>query len=354
MSVREVMQSIVDAAADAPPSDPVDGDATPVEDAGDATVVDQTDDQPADETAPADDATPETEDAAEDADAPPAPADAPADADPALPFTVEGADPKLLAAAKITLTVDGKTKTLTVPEIARLAQSEPAAQRGKREAENRLAQLERDAAAREETFGQEWTEARDFALRLLNDDDFLLAQRQKLQDYEAPEARAKRAEDRADALARQREDERRAADRQARAQSFYMDELTPALDAIKSAAPEVSDEEILGQFNLLTADYLVNGVIAPEHYDRVADAVTGKLTQWAKTRHAERTAKIDAANAREAAARQKAQAAKNASVRGLKPVGAGATGPAKKSTPPPKDAAEAKAQIMAGFRSAVA
>lgn len=356
MSVRDVMQSIVDAAAGTEaPADPMATDDTPADETPETEPTGQTDDQPADDASADDAETPaeETDDAPPEGDAPAE--DAAADDDtPSLPFTVEGADPKTVAAAKITLTMDGKTKTLTVADIARLAASEPAAQRGKREAEQRLAQLERDAAARQQAFEDEWNEARDFALKLLNDDEFLLKQREKLQEYEAPEARAKRAEERADALEKQKAEERRAADRQARAQDFFTNVLTPALTAIKSAAPEVSDEELLGQFNLLTADYMAGGVLDPKHYDRVEDAVTRDLAEWAKARHATRQAKIDAANAREAAARQKAQAAKNASVRGLKPVGTGPTGSTKKATPPPKDAADAKAQIMSGFRTAVA
>lgn len=267
-----------------------------------------------------------------------------------LPFTIEGVAPEQAADVKITAKIDGKEKTLALPDIVRLAQSEPAAQRAKRELEVRLQERERDYGAREQELIDRVSQADEFALRLLTDDDYLLKTREQYAQHLTPEAQAQRARAEADALRREREEERRAQEFHTQAAEFFQNVAVPTLSEFQEKYAEVSEEEVLGRFNALTADLMVNGVIPPKHYAKVEAILTGELRDWVAERHEQRLARIRTKDAEALAAKKKAQAAQNASVAGAKPVGRSAA-PAKaaKAPAPPKNVDEARRLLMSSF-----
>ncbi len=267
-----------------------------------------------------------------------------------LPFTIEGVAPEQAADVKITAKIDGKEKTLALPDIVRLAQSEPAAQRAKRELEVRLQEREQEYGSREQELIDRISQADEFALRLLTDDDYLLKTREQYAQHLTPEAQAQRARAEADALRREREEERRAHEFQAQAADFFGNVAVPVLSEFMEKYAEVSEEEVLGRFNTLTADLMVNGVIPPRHYAKVEAILTGELRDWVAERHTQRMARIRAKETEALAAKKKAQAAQNASVAGAKPVGRSAAPPkAAKPAAPPSTVADAKKLLMQSF-----
>ncbi len=311
-------------------------DATPTpETASDSEPTDATPDAPetAEETPVA-----TVDDAAEDAATEDASSDTPEDdaaAAVTLPFKVDGVDPAALAKASITVKIDGKERTLSVADAVRLAQSEPAAQRAKRDVEQRLAEREREIAAREAAFTDERTKIEDMALRMLDDDDFLLQMREKRQQYLTPEAEAQRAREEADALRRERSAEQAQRQFVEQATAFMQHDVMPAVNALLQKYPEVSDAEIVGLFNAHTAPYTRSGVIAPEHYSDVLAKLNGEIAEAVAAQHASRAARLKAAESEAAKARSKAQAAQNAEARAAKPAGRGSATPSAPKAPAP-------------------
>lgn len=305
----------------------------------------------ADATPEADAEAPDAETAEEDAADDPEPE--PAKETPKLPFVAtakgEAVDATLLAEMTLTLKADGGEVTLPLADVVRRAQSEPAAQRRAREMESKLSHIERQAR----DYEQELVAVRDIALKMAQDPDYYAKVVQEIEEFNAPEARAQRAEAALRERDRQQQEARAQADRESRIQQFATTRIAPTLSRIVEDNPLVSQEELLGRFMADTAQWTVNGVIAPEHHDAVADYLANDFARFAaerQQRYAERDAQLKAETLK---TQRERQAVKNQRAGASKPVGTADAlrAPAKRKPPTTYKEAQASAldTLLAGL-----
>jgi hypothetical protein len=240
---------------------------------------------------------------------------------PKLPFEAvagdEAVDPALLASMQIKLKADGKEESLSLADVVRRAQSEPAAQRKARMLESRYSEVER--AARD--FENELAEVRRVALQMARDPDYYAQVVNEVEGYDQPEARAARAEEALAARNRQEQEAKERAARESQLVQFATSEVAPALDAIVTNNPLVSQEEILGRFYSDTARITVNGVIPPEYHASVAEYLRTDLAEFVAQRqqaYADLDAKVKAETLKTQRERQKM---KNTAAMSTKPTG---------------------------------
>lgn len=254
-----------------------------------------------------------------------------------LPFEAkakdETVDPSLLASMEITLKADGKEVTLPLADVVRRAQSEPAAQRQARQAVEQLRQIEQTRQQIE----AELAEVRSVALRMARDPNFYADVLQQVEGYDAPEARAERAERQLAAERARLEQERQQQEFQTQVQSFAVGVVAPTLNAVLEASPLVKQEELLGKFYADTSAITVNGVIPPEYHNDLAQYLRTEFAEFAKARQAEEQARESRIAAEAKKSQMERQRMKNQTAQAAKPVGAsnapGREGaPAKKPT----------------------
>jgi hypothetical protein len=277
------------------------------------------DDQPTDET-PAEEPAQEEEATDEEPSAESEEDEKPKDA-PKLPFVAtakgEAVDTTLLAEMTLTLKADGEEITLPLTDVVRRAQSEPAAQRKARQMESEAAKYER--AARD--YEAELAEVRQIALKMAKDPDYYATVVQDIEEYDAPEARAQRAEQALRSRDREQQEARAQAERQSRIQQFATERIAPTLSQVVEGSPLVSQEELLGRFMADTGKWTVNGVIPPEHFEDVAEYLRTDFARFAADRqrtYADREAKLKAETLK---TQRERQAAKNERSAASKPVG---------------------------------
>lgn len=216
--------------------------------------------------------------------------------------------------------------------------------------------------AREETSAAQLQEAQQLVAmreeqlqRLLEDENLYLQARDRYSEANTPEVRAQR-------LAAENEQlrtERVTAATQVKAEQFYNGEILPAMQAIVTALPEVSEDELGAYLAAATIPLLRNGQVPPEQYDTLRHYIVNELTPWAQKMHATRSAKIHQANAaagkKVEAAQVSAQKAKREVGKMLKPGARTLSGVSevKKSKAPATidDAVEsAMSEVLAGYR----
>jgi hypothetical protein len=241
---------------------------------------------------------------------------------PKLPFAAvakgEAVDPVLLSEMTLTLKADGEEVTKSLADVVRLAQSEPAAQRKARAMESKAVEYERRAR----DFENEVAEVRRVALNMARDPDYYAKVVAELEEFDAPEARAQRAETALAERDRQQREARERAERETRITQFATSQVAPTLNRIVESSPLVSQEELLGRFMTDTAQWTVNGVIPPEHHDAVAEYLRTGLASFAaerQTQYATRESKLKAETLR---TQRERQAAKNQRAGASRPVGA--------------------------------
>lgn len=240
---------------------------------------------------------------------------------PKLPFEAiandEAVDPTLLAAMQIKLKADGKEESLSLADVVRRAQSEPAAQRKARLLESRVNEVERHAR----DFENELAEVRRVALQMARDPDYYAQVVSEVEGYDQPEARAARAEQALADRDRQQQQAKDRAARESQLMEFATTAIAPALDTIVTNNPLVSQEEILGRFYSDTAKITVNGVIPPEYHASVAEYLRTDLAEFVAQRqqtYADREAKVKAETLKTQRERQKM---KNTAAMSTKPTG---------------------------------
>lgn len=285
-------------------------------------AADETD-EPVESAAP-DEPTEAPEDAAEpatDSGSDPAPTE-PEPEPVKLPFEAkakdETVDPTLLASMEITLKADGKEVTLPLADVVRRAQSEPAAQRQARQAVEQVRQLEQTRQQIE----AELAEVRNVALRMARDPNFYAEVLQQVEGYDAPEARAERAEQQLAAERARLQQERQQQEFQQQVQSFAVEVVAPTLNAVLDAAPLVKQEELLGKFYADTSAITVNGVIPPEYHNDLAHYLRTEFAEFAKSRQAEEQAREARIAAEAKKSQMERQRLKNQTAQAAKPVGA--------------------------------
>jgi hypothetical protein len=240
---------------------------------------------------------------------------------PKLPFEAvagdEAVDPALLATMQIKLKADGKDGSLSLADVVRRAQSEPAAQRKARMLESRVNEVERHAR----DFENELAEVRRVALQMARDPDYYAQVVSEVEGYDQPEARAARAEEALAARTKQEQEAKERAARESQLMEFATTAVAPALNAIVTNNPLVSQEEILGRFYADTAKITVNGVIPPEYHASVAEYLRTDLAEFVAQRqqtYADRDAKVKAETLKTQRERQKM---KNTAAMSTKPTG---------------------------------
>jgi hypothetical protein len=305
---RTFMPSLMDAAPPAPPADdapsaePARGTDGKFMAAQSAPVVDAAPGEPVDAAAPAGDT----------ADTPPV---------ITLPFVAIGADdapvdPATLAAMRITLKANGVDTTVPLPDLVRQAQSAAGATRQANEL--RASMTSRDAELVALRAEQSLLESA--LVRALTDDDARFALAQEYAEYTSPAAELARVR------AEQADAQRVATETEAAAHANstaveFMGEMRSAFEALLADFPEVTPQELLGQFNFDTAHWAVNGVIPPERFPEVQAYVSQSLSAYAQQRHTGITALRTQATTAAKVAQDAARAAKTTMAAAVRPVG---------------------------------
>lgn len=153
--------------------------------------------------------------------------------------------------------------------------------------------------------------------RVLSGDEEYLAQEQEaFLQAQSPEARAQRAEQEVQRIRQQQQ-----MGQQEQAAQQFVASLVPEFEALEQAAPNVTFEEIVGRFNLLTAPLMVRGQIPPSRYNEVARIIQSELKPWAESRNTERATKQKAATEQVKQSTAKTAAMKRTVSRAVMPQG---------------------------------
>lgn len=281
--------------------------------------------------ATADDGTPaeaDTETAAEDKPDEPKPEPV------TLPFEAiandDAVDPALLAAMTVKFKADGKEIALPLTDVVRRAQSEPAAQRQARVNADRATQLEQTVAQKE----SEIESVRALALQILRDENVRLTLQAQLEEYDAPENRAQRAEQALAAERQRKQQEAQQVEFQNRLQQFAAEVVAPTVNEIIGKATLVSEKELLGEFVAGTAQWTVNGVIDPRYHQDVANYLRTEFAAYAANRQQEEEAKEQRIRSEARKTQMERQKLRNETAGAAKPTAL--TGAPSNAPPPPK------------------
>lgn len=122
----------------------------------------------------------------------------------------------------------------------------------------------------------------------------------------------------------------------AQRQGFVQNYLVPRLSALLAENPTVNQNELIGQWSIMTAPMLVRGEVPVERLADVQALAENQLTHWVRSVHLERSAEATKKDKQVTAAKQAAVAAKRSVARVSSSAGATTT-----STPQPKQYASA-------------
>lgn len=157
---------------------------------------------------------------------------------------------------------------------------------------------------------------------LQGDEDYLEQERNEFLRTQSPEARAQRLEQE---LAQER-GQTRLGQQEQQAAVFVQQHLVPTLQAIETEHPEVSFEEIVGRFNLLTAPLMQRGQIPPARFRQVQDLIESELRPWVDSQNERRLSSKKAQTTVVERATADAAAAKRQTARAVMPQGTQTTG----------------------------
>lgn len=172
---------------------------------------------------------------------------------------------------------------------------------------------------------------------LSGDEEYLAQEMEEFNRAQSPEARAERAER---ALEQERNRQRGQGVEQQAAQ--FVRALVPEFESLQTTAPEVTFEEVVGKFNMLTAPLMVRGQIPPARFREVERIIRSELRPWAEAQHAKRMTAKKATTAATSRATATAAAAKKQAARAVLPQGTHPTG----APPRQKKAYESAGDIM--------
>ncbi len=263
-------------------------------------------------------------------------------------FDEEGAyDPADLHRIKVKYKANGKEHVKTFDEVVRTAQTGHLREDVLTERDQlRVEKPKLEAEVHQ--IRQELEEQRALALRLLQDDDYLMETRELLKQQLSPEGRAERAERQLQEFRRQQE----TAQFQQQVQGFTQGQVLPRLEQLQSQFPTVTQEEMIGLFTVATAPLMRNGAVPPEQWSRVIDLIEGEIGQRMAHLHESRNASAATvtrqAQQQVTRAQEEATKVKRTLARAVKAPTSGAsrTTVAAKSPAPPKSAEEAIEQIV--------
>lgn len=207
---------------------------------------------------------------------------------PLTQFTVLDAEGKETAAPTVGITfkANGKVhENVPLDKVVRLAQSGFYNE-----------QLQAKNEALEEThatFTQKYDDVaaaledqRLLNVRLLQDDDFLAATRERFAEAQSPQARA----DRAEAQLRQLNLDRQAETVRAEGQQFFSTDVLPRLNKVIQDNPTITEDELYGKFQRTIAPLLRNGMVPKQAWNKVTAFLNGDLGEWAAQLQEKRSA----------------------------------------------------------------
>lgn len=273
--------------------------------------------------------------------------EAPVARKPVTEFMVEDADGDVVdvEGVEITFVANHETHTLPLDKVVRLAQMGKYNEDLQQEVKaTRLSVAEMQQEM--DNLRQIADQRRDLARRLLEDDDYLLAQRERYAEMNSPEARADRAEQRLAAIAAEREN----ANFKQEIEAFVDQGLYPAFKDLLEQYPTVTQEELWGRFNIATAGISRHGIIPPHHWRDALQVVERDLGPFAAQLHDQRSALEGKARSAESTAVRKAQEettrAKRMVAKAIRPSGQGSVAAPKRKTIVSAD--DAVDEIMGG------
>lgn len=322
-------------------ADEAEADDTETDDTGDEGEEESTDEGEDAEGAEAEDVDGEGDEAGEDdgddddeADAADEPA-APKDRKLATVFLAKDAEGDALDTSdvNITFTADGKERTLPLDRVVRLAQTGFYNEKLQSEVKDYRAE-KADLIAQSEELEEIAAQRTALVRKLLEDDDFLLAQRERYLAANSPDKRAERAE----AKLREVQQEREMQKFEVQREEFVTQEFYPKLQAIVKQYPNLSEEEVWGRFNI-AASHLSDrgGVIPPKNWRAALKVIDDDIGPWAAQRHESRleAPKKERAQLKAEArrAQEKATEAKRKLTKNLRPTGVSPTTSVQKRKP---------------------
>ena len=264
-----------------------------------------------------------------------------------LPFSAVDADgnevPSLsLQSMKVTLKANGKEQQMLLADVVRKAQSEEGVQRAYRQERQERETLANEAKELNEIV----TELRSLTLRMAKDDDFRYQIAEQIAVHESPEAELVRAKE---ALAAE-QTRQKMSEQERVVTTFAQNVVAPSVLEIVTTFDTVSQEELLGRFQIDTAGIQRNGVIPPEYHESLAEYLNGPFRQFAESLHTKRTGEqskiADATAAADRKAQLAAQRTKNDVASVTRPIGGV---PGLRDTPkaPMNTVKERQASVMA-------
>lgn len=253
----------------------------------------------------------------------------------AAEFTLRQGDAEVEIPTDVSISfiADGEQRDLPLDRVVRLAQM------GYYN-EQRAAEIKefREALPEIEERFEALQNERDMLLQgwqraLAGDDEYLEQERESYLRATSPEARAQRLERELEEVRRGQSTGR--ADEVGRQ---FVQSIAPEFEAISKESPEVSFEEVIGKFNMLTAPLMVRGQIPPSKFREVASIVRGELRQWADAQNTKRAGTKKTQTQSVERAQSQATAAKRQAARAVLPRGT-QTGGAQKQAPKTYDSA---------------
>lgn len=311
------------------------GDATDAT-ATDAPTPEQDEQEP--QNAPDPEPAPEAEPEGDADPAPDADADPEGDADPEpekkplAPFTVTLADgSELDEIPDIRLTFKAGRKVqenVPLDKIVRWAQSGFYAEQAVAE-RDQLKTLVPEVQAKADELAVALEDQRALNERLLADEEFFLAARDRFAQVNTPEHRAQRLE----AQLRQREQRDSEQRLASEANGFITNTVAPILDELAKEYPTVTVEELFGRLTIEAAPLMRNGRIPRAEWNRVKDLLETSVAQYAEAQHARRdgdrvTSQRKATN-QVTKAKEEATKAKRTLAKALTPAKTAAAAPSK-------------------------
>lgn len=248
----------------------------------------------------------------------------------------DGAPVQLPEGVKIQFKAGGEDVALELPQLVRYAQNAQGAMRYAHQLEQQLPVVQEHYEGQlqqlTEQFSARERELIELSTRLIEDDAYLLQERERWLEHHSPENENARLREELENRARMEEEQRAQYDR-ARAVNGFMQQAEQTVSTMLQQFPHVSEEELLGRFNADTAPITgPDGLIPPQFFGAVQQYLATHLMEFARARNAARAnayraGEQKAAQEREQLsvatrrAQQEAQRAKNDLAQAVRPVG---------------------------------
>ena len=182
----------------------------------------------------------------------------------------------------ITFKANGRERTESIDKVVRFA--EMGVYNAERQAQFDTIQRNSDHVAQQnDSLVGTIQQQRQFIDQLLSDDATYLQERANHEAQNTPEAKAQRAEA-----------ERDFANAARAGESFYLQHVSPGIEQITQALPEVTRDELEARVLLINQRYLIQTphgtIFHPNAHGQIAQSIVREIVPWAQHLHAERAA----------------------------------------------------------------